>query len=284
MLVRSKIGISLIITTIAATSTISIIHSQKRDNSNSQSTNKQQDDGKALIKKIEENGDPIADYNSSESYNAQENNLRKKRKAKHNLKSPDLKPGDAKRFELNDNSQPINVGGPWIGSPKRSALPITQDDFIVVGEVIDAQAFLSDDKTSIFSEFNFKVEDVLKQNAEHPVSINEVITTERAGGKVKLPSGKILHRLAEGYPMPKVGKRYLMFLKYDKETDSSYIMTGYKLEAGKVTPLDGIGLDEQIVQSLENYQQYKDVDEDFFLNTVRNAILDFTLNDKGGQK
>jgi hypothetical protein len=284
MLVRTKIGISLIIITIAVTSTISIIHSQKRDNSNNQSTNKQQDDGKAAIKKIEENGDPIADYNFSESSDTPENNLRKKRKAKNNLNSPNHKPGDAKRFELNDNSQPINVGGPWIGSPRRPALPITQDNFVVVGEVIDAQAFLSDDKTNIFSEFSFRVEDVLKQNAEQPVSINEVITTERAGGKVKLPSGKMLHRLVEGVPMPKMGKRYVMFLKYDKETDSSYIITGYKLEAGKVTPLDGMGLEGQIVQSLENFQQYDSVDENSFLNTVRNAILDFTLNDKGGQK
>lgn len=286
---KSKLKIMTVLGIVVvalATSTVLIVHSQKQGNTINQSTNKQQDDWKAKIKKnIEENGDPIADYNSLESSNAPENNLRKTRKAKHDLKHPDLKPGDAKRFELNDNSESIGISGPFTHSPRKPALPIMQDSFVVIGEVTDADAFLSDDKTRIFSEFSFKVEDVLKQNAEQPVATGEIVTIERAGGKVKLPSGKMLHRLIDGNPMPKVGKRYLIFLKYDKETDSSYILTGYELEAGKVVPLDGLGVDDKIVESYENFQQYNGVDEDSFLNTVKNAISDFNLkSNEGGRK
>jgi len=274
-----------IILVALATGAMMIVHSQKQDNTASQSANKQQGEWKVVVKKVEENGDPIADYNSSESNNTPENNLRKNKKAKYDLKTPDLKPEDAKRLELNDNSEPVVISAPWIHAPKLPALPIIQDGFIVIGEVTDAQAFLSKNKTSIYSEFNFKVQDVLKQNAEQSVKTDDTITIERIGGKVTLPSGKLLHRLSDGKPLPKVGMRYLMFLKYDSETNSSYILTGYKLEAGKVTPLDGTGVDDKIVESYENFQQYDGVDEDSFLNTVRNAISDFTLKSKeGGQK
>jgi hypothetical protein len=251
----------VIVIVIGKTTTI---YSQTQGNTSSLASQNRDKTDNPIQKKVKENGDPIANYESLKDFNTPENSLRKIRNDKYNFK-------DAAVF--NENSPSIFISGGFTHSPRKPAFPIIQSSYIVIGEISGKEAFLSTDKASVYSEFSFKIEEILKQNEEQPAFINNTITIERVGGKVRLPSGKLLHRVIEGSYLPQGRKRYLMFLKYDKETNSSYVLTGYELQAGKIVPLDGKGLETPAVKSYENYQQYNGIDETCFLNIVRNAIL-----------
>ena len=90
------------------------------------------------------------------------------------------------------------------------ALPIAKSDIIVVGEVVTAEAHLSEDKSSVYSEFGVRVINVFKSNISLAGS---QIMVERLGGYVKYPDGRrLLYRVGTG-GMPAVGRRYVLFLK-----------------------------------------------------------------------
>ncbi len=112
-------------------------------NSLNKSTSIQEDDTAQM---------PIADYSAPEAIDPGE---RAKRKAKN------------KRYDKS-SSQPIKeekepiirvLSGHWAkGLP---ALPVEQSDIIIIGEVTGAQAYLSNDKTGVYSEFTLRVEEAL---------------------------------------------------------------------------------------------------------------------------
>jgi hypothetical protein len=142
------------------------------------------------------------------------------------------------------------------------ALPVGQSDVIVAGEVLDAEAHLSNTKTGVYSEFAIKVEEVLKGDKSAPLSAGDSITVDRPGGFVRYPSGfKRLHRYS-GQNMPRVGLRYVLFLNTSGESPNYRILTGYALGARGVSPLDSPG----------QFATYKRMDETAFLTAVRDAI------------
>jgi hypothetical protein len=171
-------------------------------------------------------------------------------------------------------------GSPPFDVPPEPALPIAQSDAVVVGEVTDAKALLSEDKTSIYSEFAVIISDVLKNNCSAELSEGYSIDVARYGGAVRFPSGKIVQRGDEGRPFPRLKRRYLFFLKYNNEGQDFSILTAYELRAGRVFPLDGLDRDGRAFEAYAAYQRYKDSDEATFLNQVRAAIA----NTSGGGK
>src|SRR6266404_9629321 len=105
-------------------------------------------------------------------------------------------------------------------------LPTQQSDAIILGEILDAGAFLSNDKTGAYSEFTVNVNEVFKNNG----SLNNGrLTVQRQGAKVELPSGRIFDVEVIGQRMPQVGHRYILFLTYNKETKDYFILTGYEI-------------------------------------------------------
>ena len=152
-----------------------------------------------------------------------------------------------------------------------SALPVTKSDAVVIGEVAEAQAFLSEDKTEAYSEFTLRVDEVLKNDQRTPISQGSSIIIERAGGRVRFPSGHIALSFVSGQGMPRVGRRYALFLTHNfsifggiQEQDF-YILTGYELHSGKVIPLDNPG-DHPLATA------YKGADESAFISDLRSAI------------
>lgn len=143
-----------------------------------------------------------------------------------------------------------------------AALPSTQSDAVVIGEVTDAQAHLSNDRSSVYSEFTVRVEEVLKGLNQIPIAPSEAITLEREGGGVRFPSGRVQRYRIAHQGMPLVGRRYVLFLKYNKQGGGFSILTGYDLRKGRVIPLD----------SLDQFGVYKGTDENSFLNAVRDSI------------
>lgn len=215
---------------------------------------------------------PIADYNPSESKNPEENELRKLRNSKFDMDKSRNSAETINQFRITER---VFEAKPFItysfSSKIRPAFPISASKLIVIGKIIDAKAYLSNDKTAVYSDFTLKIEQVLKQNSElSVVNMNEVALL-RQGGGIRFPSGKVYYRTFGGYALPEVGERYLMFLNEDKETKSFVELAGYKFKSGKVLPLDGIDTDK-VAASFQEQYQYKDYKEEDFINIVKAKV------------
>lgn len=139
------------------------------------------------------------------------------------------------------------------------ALPTAQSDAIVLGEVLDARAFLSNDKTGAYSEFTVNVSEVFKKRGSLK---GGRLTIERQGAKVELPSGRIFDVEVIGQRMPQVGHRYILFLTSNNETRDYSILTGYEIAGEKVSPLD----------TIQKFAVYDKVDAKSFLSDLESAI------------
>jgi hypothetical protein len=134
------------------------------------------------------------------------------------------------------NPEPNAGGGAFLPENQFDfpGLPVEQSSVIVVGDVLQSEAHLSEDKTGVYSEFTVRLVEVLKSASSLPGS--EMIV-ERLGGYVRYPDGrKLLYRVGTG-GMPRVGARYLFFLKRSPELDYS-ILTAYEFGDDAVTALD----------------------------------------------
>ncbi len=218
-----------------------------QQNQNSQSSNTQR-------QKAEDSYGPIAHYNTSEPANPE---TRAKRQAKNSRYD--------KRYMVPRNHEPksteMNLVSDWeIGLP---ALPVNQSDAIVVGDVTDAQAFLSNTKTGIYSEFTVHLDTILKNNNNVPLTSGSSVVVERLGGRLRVPSGHIQKYEINGQNMPLVGRRYVLFLKGNGQDYS--IITGYELRSGRVSPLDRVHAKDQ-------FSTYNDTEESTFLRILQEGI------------
>ncbi|HEV2799541.1 MAG TPA: hypothetical protein VGW12_03540 [Pyrinomonadaceae bacterium] len=193
---------------------------------------------------------PVADYDAPEPDDPKKRDKRQKKNGRDNLAiAPPYGVRDAIGSNL-INDWEVNL----------PALPASQSDAVIVGEIVNAEAYLSADKRSLFSVFTVRLTEVLKTDQCPFFAPGETITVEREGGRVKYPNGKTLYFVIEGQGMPRVGARYLLFLKHDGEEHS--IVTGYQLQAGRVRALD----------YFEQFKSFEKFDEASFLQEVRNAI------------
>jgi hypothetical protein len=169
---------------------------------------------------------PIAGYDAGELTESKEHALRKLR-GKHY---------DAWGV-INETTK---KGGMIIYSEiEYPALPVAQSDFIIIGEVVEAQAYLSNNKSGVYSEFTTRVNEIIKQDNKTFLALDTLIATERPGGRVKFPSGGVVKFRFIGQGMPRQGRQYLFFLKRNEERENYTILTAYELRAGKVFPIDG---------------------------------------------
>ena len=139
------------------------------------------------------------------------------------------------------------------------ALPINESDVILVGQVLSAKAHRSENKRGIFSEFEVKVEEVLK-GRDPRVTKQTVIVVERTGGFLKYPNGRKVLFFVQGVGMPEVGARNVLFLKVAGE--GFQIVTIYELNPEGVLPLD----------RGNKFQRFQGENEATFINTLRGSI------------
>lgn len=149
-------------------------------------------------------------------------------------------------------------------------LPIALSDVIVVGTVLDAQAFLSPDSSGVYSEFNLKVGEVLK-DLTGSMTVGGTVPVNRMGGRVRYPSGNIVIYSVEGQGVLRVNKRCVVFLKREEENFS--ILTGYELQQGKVRPLE----------HSQKFKKYKDTSENSLLNEIRSAVSTPSITPEAGR-
>jgi hypothetical protein len=190
------------------------------------SAQNQQDQAKSKAREEEKKKHfPVAEFNEAEPTDTlKREQLKQKQKRKNGL-------GLVSRNPESDMG-----GGLFLphGQFDFPGLPVEQSPVIVIGDVLQSEAHLSEDKLGVYSEFTIRLVEVIKAESSLPAS--EMIV-ERLGGYVRYPNGrKLLYRVGTG-GMPRVGTRYLFFLKPTPELDYS-ILTAYEFGDKGVVALD----------------------------------------------
>ncbi len=148
--------------------------------------------------------------------------------------------------------------------PVLPTLPVAESDAVLLGEVIRVQPYFSSDKTSIYSEFTVRVEEIVRNDKLGHLKTGRLATIEREGGCLRLPNGRtLLHRI-EKQNLPFSGKRYVFFLKLREKADY-IIVFAYELLEGAVFPLDDAA-------NRPGAPEYWGTDENSFLNDLRAKI------------
>jgi hypothetical protein len=250
----------LILFSVALLSTLMIVSAALRAQNQNRTSNTKDEKIKDRLSKL-----PIVDYDTPEPLDPEKLAARRQKGKKF----------DKARSPIDPSSKVVHtaIHNDWeLGLS--SALPVTQSRAIFIGDVIEAQAYLSNDKTGIYSEFTVRVVELIK-NGEESLTIDSVIELERQGGRVRVPSGHIQSYTVSGQGTPEVGRRYLFFLGYNPREASTInvtepkemsrnILTAYELREGKVFPLDNAGG--------RNFKAYSGADESAFLNDIRRAL------------
>jgi hypothetical protein len=88
-----------------------------------------------------------------------------------------------------------------------------KSDAVVIGLVKDSASFLTSEGTFVFTDYDFAVEQVLKNNPTGQLRPLDNVCITRPGGSVQLQGHRIL-ALDETLAPLSVGDRYLLFLDY----------------------------------------------------------------------
>jgi hypothetical protein len=200
---------------------------------------------------------PIAVYSASLPDETAERALRHARNGRYDRRFP--VPFDELRADTTESFTVCD----W---SLTAALPTAESDAVLSGRVLAANGYLSNDKTGAYSEFTIIIEEVLKRDGRSSLEPGTSIIAEREGANVQLPSGRIVRTGFAGEGMPRIGRQYVLFLKYNDQGEDYHIVTGYELRNERVFPLD-MG---------EPFSIYKDADTGTFLNTVHQAVANPT--------
>ena len=122
--------------------------------------------------------------------------------------------------------------------PGFPTLPVRQSDAVVMGQVAGSRAYVTDDKSTVYSEFTVRVVKVFKNDGQSPLSPGDSLVAERPGGRVRYLSGHISRFSLTGFGMPRVARQYVLFLTRNDQEGTYHLVTGYELFNGCISPLD----------------------------------------------
>lgn len=203
---------------------------------------------------------PTVDFDVPERAEQKENEIRMQRGRKYKSRVPlDKMEDQTAVFELPGSHYRIEP-----------AFPVEQSDIIITGTITDSRAFISNDKSAVYSEFQVTVNQILKKRGDQPVAEQSSLVTERIGGNVRFPSGRIQRRGDSGRNLPRIGKQYVLFLKWDEQGKDYLILTGYEVLGDAVYPLDGYKDDNHPIYS--NYGRYKNANFLEFISELQAVI------------
>lgn len=156
---------------------------------------------------------------------------------------------------------------PGAHSSAEPAFPIEQSSSIILGTVTDSRAFVSNDKTAVYSEFDIRVNQSFKNRG---TSSESQIVAERVGGIVRFASGRVQRRGDSGRSLPQKGKQYILFLKWDEAGEDYLIITGYEVDGATIYPLDGF--EKGTAPIFSNYTRYRGARYDEFLADLKKEL------------
>lgn len=108
-------------------------------------------------------------------------------------------------------------------------------DAVVIGVAKKGVSALTADEGFIYSDWEFEVEEILKDNASSPLSVFGGITVTRPGGTLTL-HGKEIYARETNFLSFVPGARYLLFLKFLPKTNAyeAFGDMSFRLEQRKV--------------------------------------------------
>jgi len=195
---------------------------------------------------------PIVDFQEPQPADAKERAKRHLRGAKH----------DKSLFNVDATDISETTVLVDFVDPNLPALPLAKSSTVLLGSITAAKAYLSNDRTGVYTELSLRVEEVIKSDTQSSMIPGCNVDIIRMGGRVKFPNGHIhLYKISE-LEMPRVGGRYVLFLT-DGDAEKGFdILTAYELRAGKVIALD----------KLRQPQIYQNADQMVFLNALRTKV------------
>jgi hypothetical protein len=167
-----------------------ILVSTLRSQSQDASAQKQRKDKSEQSQELDTSKFPVADYLSVGSSDFKERQKRDAKGKKYNSRyAPTITESYDESFATTD----------WeLGLP---AIPVAKSAAVIIGKVTSARAFLSENKTNIYSEFEIQIEQVWKSD-RGDLNAGSSVAVERAGGRVRFPSGKIAISVVNHQQMP----------------------------------------------------------------------------------
>jgi hypothetical protein len=195
---------------------------------------------------------PIVDYDAPEITDPKEHSKRKEKNKRF----------DKRNLVSGDPTTRVTSMARVIEGYNIPPLPVSKSGLIITGEVLTSQAYLSNDKSGVYTELTIRVQEVIKNSLPVRVNKRDLITVEREGGIVRYSNGhQRLHQLAEE-GMPTVARQYVLFLRDMEQGEDYYLLTGYELSPTGVVPVD----DSQQFKAYEGY------DTEALMSAIRSAI------------
>lgn len=99
-----------------------------------------------------------------------------------------------------------------------------QSDAIVIGYPTSKAAHLSEDETFVYTEYEFRVTELLKDNSYNQITVNGDIQLARPGGNIKLEN-RLIRVLDPAYEPLSLRKTFLLYLTF-VPTAKGYIAAG----------------------------------------------------------
>jgi hypothetical protein len=129
---------------------------------------------------------------------------------------------------------------------KTDPLPASRSAAVVIGTVLSSKAYVSKDRTYVYSDFQVRVDEVLKQDSQTNLVVGGQMVASRGGGSIHFPSGRINDYVNHGEGMPAIGSQYLFFLVRPNIAEPEYeviIGGAYEIRNGMVHPLDDFNME-----------------------------------------
>ena len=81
----------------------------------------------------------------------------------------------------------------WSIQKRPPLIPIKESSLVIAGRVVSANAYLSNDKQGIYTEFSICVSEVLKADPlVQDLKKGGCVTADRPGGVVRMPTGQTM--------------------------------------------------------------------------------------------
>lgn len=202
---------------------------------------------KSQKKPIDVDNFPVVEFSLPEPTDSK----RKARAEKHNKSHWEVNPNVTADTTVSVDRIDLNL----------PALPIEKAAAIVVGTVSHAHAYLSNDKTGVYSSFVISMEEVLKNPDD--LTVGASIEVEREGGRVKFPSGRVHLYMISEQAMPRTGGRYVLFLAGTDTPSVFEIITGYEIRDNSIYALD----------DLPQHRSRENVPADNLLNDLKTKLM-----------
>lgn len=132
-----------------------------------------------------------------------------------------------------------------------------QSDAVIRGKVTNKLSQVTEDGGFIFTDYNFSVLEVVKNNLTAPLSSGATIMVTHPGGKVVIDGVIVKAEDASALPLP-ADQEVMLFLKYLPQTGAYRLtsdMASFELDGARLRPLTGIKFPPGVLQDSQSFLQ-----------------------------